>query len=997
MSDWLITETEFDPDRQHHQETVFAIGNGYLGTRASFEEGYPGAWPATLIHGLYDDVPIVYTELANCPDWTSLLIYVNGERFCLDRGEVLDYERRLNLRRGALSREVRWRSPSGQTVDLRFERFASLADLHVLAVQCRITALDFDGEIDVQAGLNGYADNQGLLHWQLVEQGSEVSQIWLHIRTRHTGTGLGMASSLSVQGGERTYEHTIMCEGVPTQTAQCHIRSDKTITITKLVSVYTDRDLERIRAERQATYEAQVPPRQRAAGTSFRAKMEKRGVVGVARPYTVAELAQAKLKDLFERDQGYQALLSAQAASWAEVWRDCDATIEGDADAQLAVRYNLFQTLIAAPRHDDRVSIGAKTLSGFGYRGHVFWDTEVFIVPFFAFTQPALARNLLCYRYHTLPGARRKAQAAGYEGAWYAWESAGTGDEVTPKWVPDPKGEELVRIWPGDIELHITADVAYAVWQYWRATRDDDWMCHYGAEILLDTAVFWGSRAEWNGERCRYEITDVIGPDEYHEHVDNNAFTNEMARWHLETALEVLAWLKGYDPNRADELERQLDLNPDRLKLWADMIGCMLVPHDPETGLIEQFEGFFDLEDVDLIDYEPREESMQAILGIEGANRRQVLKQADVLMLLYLLRDQYDRETLQSNWDYYNPRTDHTFGSSLGPAIHAVLACELGSPEEAYEHFIRAALVDLKDVCGNTRDGIHAASAGGLWQAVVFGFGGVRLTDDGPVAHPRLPAHWTRLKFRLQYRGQWYDFDLKQQAELTPRSANPQPDVRGVIFDLDGVLTDTSEFHYLGWKQLADEEGIPFDRQANEALRGISRRESLLRMLDDRPATEEQIQEMMARKNSYYQEFIEGVTSANLLPGALELLQELWAAGVKVAIGSASKNAQTVISRLRIEDWVDAVSDGNSVEQHKPAPDLFLHAASQLGLAPEQCVVVEDAESGVKAALAAGMWAVGLGPDERVGAAHVVLPSLAGVHWAHLKARLVQVVEQRDP
>jgi len=317
----------------------------------------------------------------------------------------------------------------------------------------------------------------------------------------------------------------------------------------------------------------------------------------------------------------------------------------------------------------------------------------------------------------------------------------------------------------------------------------------------------------------------------------------------------------------------------------------------------------------------------------------------------------------------------------LGPAIHAILACDLGKLDEAYEHFMRAALMDLHNSRGNTADGIHAASAGGLWQAVVFGFGGVRLTDKGPVAAPRLPAHWQRLQFRLQVRGRCFDFDLRPTL----------PSIRGAIFDLDGVLTDTSEFHYLAWKRLADDEGIPFDRQANEALRGVSRRESLLLLLAGRPAAEEQIQEMMARKNRYYQEYVEAVTPANLLPGALDLLDELRAAGIHIAIGSASKNAQTVLDKLGITDRVDAVADGYSVDRQKPAPDLFLHAATQLGLAPDQCVVFEDAASGVEAALAAGMWAVGLGPHQRVGTAHLVIDSLAGVHWADLHAHLAEV------
>ena len=946
-TEWIITESEFDPARLHHQETVFTLGNGYLGTRGAFEEGYPGAWPATFIHGVYDDVPIVYTELANCPDWLPLFVTVTGERFRLDRGQVLRYQRQLDLRRGVLRRQVRWRSPAGHTVDLRFERFASLVDPHALAIHCQITPLDFEGRIQVQSGLNSYSDNQGVMHWEWLDQGGVNDAIWLHVRTRHSATELGMAARLTVDGASAVQMETIGCQGYPDVKMTCQAQRGQAITLEKIVTVFTSRE----------------------TGAPAQAAQEKLAVL-----------------------PGYVALRTAHAVAWDEVWQASDVVIEGDDIAQRAVRYNLFQVLIAAPRHDDRVSIPAKTLSGFGYRGHVFWDTDIFIVPFLTFTQPGLARNLLTYRYHTLPGAHRKAREAGYEGAMFAWESAATGDEVTPRWVPGPQFPDLIRIWCGDIELHITADVAYAIWNYWQATGDDDWMSEYGAEIILDTAVFWGSRVEENIERGCYEISDVIGPDEYHEHVDNNAFTNRMVQWHLETGLQVLAWLRRQDPNRAFVLERKFDLNPVRLKRWADIIGCMRVLHDPESGLIEQFEGFFDLQDMNLADYEPRTRSMQTLLGIERTNQSQVLKQADVLMLLYLLRDHYDRRTLQVNWNYYDPRTDYAYGSSLGPAIHAILACELGKPEEAYEHFMHAALVDLEDLRGNTRDGIHAASTGGLWQAVVFGFGGVRLTSDGPVAASRLPSHWTRLKFRLQHRGQWHDFDLKPQPES--RIPNPEPRIRGVIFDLDGVLTDTSEFHYLGWKRLADEEGIPFDRQANEALRGVARRGSLMRLLAGRPASEEQIQEMMARKNRYYQEFIQGVTPDNLLPGALELLDELRAAGIKIAIGSASKNARTVIERLGIADRVDTISDGYSVERHKPAPDLFLHAAAQLGLPPARCIVVEDAASGVEAALAAGMWAVGLGPSERVGAAHVVLPSLEGVHWADLLSRLAQIVEQ---
>lgn len=968
-ADWSVVETQFDPTQLHHKETVFTIGNGYLGTRGSFEEGYPGSMVATLIHGVYDDVPVVHTELATCPDWLPLVVIINGDRFRFDHGEILSYKRQLDVRRGVLSREVRWRSGSGYVVDIHLERFASLADQHVLALRCQVTPLNFEGTVEVQASLNGYPDNQGVMHWEWVNQGAipEAALVWLHTRTRNSGIELGTATRLTVSDADADVRVT-GCQGYPSLATTFSAVPGQTVTLEKIVTVFTSR-------------EDNVP----------------------------AQAAQDKLRE----QPNYDNLLSAQETAWEEVWTKSDVVIEGDIRSQFAVRYNLFQLMIAAPRHDDTVSIPAKTLSGFAYRGHVFWDTEIFILPVLTFTHPALARNLLTYRYHTLNGARRKAKESGYKGAMFAWESASTGDEVTPRWVPPADSSaELVRIWCGDRELHINTDVAYAVWNYWQTTGDDQWMRDCGAELILDTAVYWGSRVEWNPKQEYYEIREVIGPDEYHEHVSNSAFTNWMVKWHLERALAVLEWLHAHYPHQATQLQERLQITLERQARWRDIISNIWLLYDRETGIIEQFEGFFNLEDLKLADYEPRTRSMQAILGIEGASKRQVLKQPDVVMLLYLLRDllgsEFDHRTLQKNWDYYAPRTDITYGSSLGPAVQSIVASYLNLQQEAYTRFIQAALVDLEDTRRNAKEGIHAASTGGTWQAVVFGFGGVRITENGPVANPHLPTGWTRLKFKVQWRGQWYEFDLRgqgveagQMTQLENGNGGTLPtdvvDIRGVIFDLDGVLTETAEYHYRGWQRLADEEGIPFDRQANEAMRGLSRRDSLLHMLSGRPKTEEQLQEMMERKNRYYQEFIKDISPADLLPGAVELLDQLRAAGIKVALGSASKNARDVIQRLGIADKVEAISDGYSVTHSKPAPDLFLHAAGQLSLMPQQCVVVEDATSGVEAALAAGMWAVGLGPVERVGMAHVVLPSLAGVQWSDLLVKLSQSQLQPSP
>ncbi|MCS7011013.1 MAG: glycoside hydrolase family 65 protein, partial [Anaerolineales bacterium] len=320
------------------------------------------------------------------------------------------------------------------------------------------------------------------------------------------------------------------------------------------------------------------------------------------------------------------------------------------------------------------------------------------------------------------------------------------------------------RVWTGDLAIHISADVAYGVYQYWQATGDEGWFIQRGAELILETARFFVSRAEWLEERKAYGYRDVIGPDEYHDHVNNNAYTNLMAKWNIETALRVFAWLKEHAPQRAQELGEALGLTSERLALWRKIAENMWI-HVSSSGVIEQFDGYFDLQDVNLADYEPRTKSMHEIFGIEAANQYQVIKQPDVLMAQYVLREQFSPEAIRVNYEYYTPRTDYAYGSSLGPAIQAIMACWAGDTETAYQQFLLAARADLQDVRGNAGDGIHAASAGGLWQAVVFGFGGLRISPDGAwEVHPRLPRHWHRLTFRFFLLGKLHTVTISQES-----------------------------------------------------------------------------------------------------------------------------------------------------------------------------------------------------------------------------------------
>jgi kojibiose phosphorylase len=713
---WNITEEEFIPDRQHHKETVFTIGNGYLSTRGAFEEGFPDDRRATFIHGVFDDVPLVFTELANAPDWLPLQIYLNGQRFSLDVGKVEQFERHLDLRTGLLTRTVRWCSPSGDRATVVFERFASLADEHLLCLRCQVTP-EFEGELEIRASLNGNMDNDGFNHWTWVSQGKRGDAYYLHDRTRATGIDVALAMRL-LTGAESSIDYWD-AQNVPTLRMSVPAKPGETISAVKFVGIATSRDTED--------------------------------------PVNMAVERVASASD-------WESVFEAHRQAWSQEWERCDIQIEGDEEAQIAIRFNLFHLLLAAPRHDHRVNIGAKTLSGFGYRGHSFWDTEIFMLPLFIYTSPRIARNLLDYRYERLPGARQKAAANGFEGAQFPWESADTGEEVTPTWIPHYADRtRLIRIWTGDIEIHISADVAYAAHLYWQATGDDTWFVEKGAELVLDTAKFWASRAEWDDEKERYEFNDVIGPDEYHDHVDNNYYTNRMAQWNLQTGLDVLEWLKVQAPFKADELKQRLALTPELLTNWKDVISRMYLPVQAD-GLIEQFEGYFQRRDVDLAALEPRHISAQVLFGIEGCNETQILKQPDVLMLQYLLRNEFSDEQIRINYTYYTPRTDHTHGSSLGPSIQAIMACEVGKPDDAYEHFIRAVRADLRDIRHNAGDGIHGASAGGTWQAVVFGFGGLRVTPQGWSTTPRLPRHWKRLSFRFMHRGESHTVDISNSA-----------------------------------------------------------------------------------------------------------------------------------------------------------------------------------------------------------------------------------------
>lgn len=730
---WTVVEEGFNLALEHEIESLFTVANGYVGTRGSLAEGSPMSAPATFIAGVYDiDPQRAIPELAVAPDWTQVRIVLDGCELKLTGDEGPAHRRILDMRQGMLWREWRFTDPAGKITQIRGYRLASLADRHVLVHSVQFTPENFSGHLHLEGRIMPPARRPG--HVELIPVDSEVNKRRdgaIRLLELYTGTGVRVAFAslqrvrMKADGKwvappmRRAYERK--------DPLHLDMEIGRTYRVDRLVVVYTSRDTD-----------------------------------------DPVAAAKAHLKRLGE--DGVDAVTAAHVREWEARWHLADVTIEGDEAAQRALRFALYHMISSANPEDERVSIGARTLSGAGYKGHVFWDTDIFMLPFYVHTHPESARALLMYRYHTLAAARDKARRFGYRGALYAWESADTGEETTPPYVLTPDGE-LMRVLSGMEEHHISADVAFAVCQYWRATGDDAFFLEAGAEILFETARLWASRGEF-GEDGRYHIRGVIGPDEYHESVDDNAFTNGLAQWNLEQAAAVAELLAQCWPQRWAELAQRLEITDEERAAWTQAARCMYMGFDPQTGLLEQFHGYFGLEDIDLSQYEGRTVPMDVLLGRERTQGSQVVKQADVVMLIYLLWDRFDPAVRAANFRYYEPRTGH--GSSLSPAIHALVAARLGDLELAARYFQQAAEIDLGNNMGNAAGGVHAAALGGLWQAAVFGFAGVHVRDDGLTIVPHLPPQWRALRFPLQWRGCQLRFQVEQAAVEVALVAGPR-------------------------------------------------------------------------------------------------------------------------------------------------------------------------------------------------------------------------------
>ncbi len=721
---WEIVETNFDPNALGKVEANFCLGNGYLGLRSATEEQYLGETRDLLVAGTFDQFsPEEVTELPNAADVTNIELTLNGVRFDLTQGTIHSYARTLNLKTGLLKREVEWSSPKGERYQLSFERIVSLKRLHTIAARITVTPCQ-DATVTLQSGIDGRVSCDGSQHFT-EGQTRFYDKKYLQFIPRTIQSNITFVVDAThrfyLDGTEETPKSDInILRRRMYSKFTFDVKAGQTLVMEKLSNVYTTRDKEAI-------------------------------------DLTVAQVQEYALEQLkADEAAGFDALAAESAACWAEkVWDRVPITIDGPAFDQLVIRFAQYHMQLMTPAHDNRMNIGAKGFSGEGYKGHTFWDTEIFLLPYFTFTMPEVARSLEEYRYLSLPGAHAKAKHNGYQGAQFPWESAWLDDgEVTPEYMgTDIVTGQLIKVWSGFIEIHITSDVAFGVWQYYECTGDQDYMDKYGYELILDCAKFWSSRLE-PGEDGMLHINDVVGPDEYKEHVNDNAFTNYMAWWNMGKAMEYTDLLKAEKPELYAALDAKLGLAECYAK-WTEQREKIFLTQPTENGVLPQDTTYLTLKDIDLSKYKK-----QAHVGgifkdynQDQITKIQVSKQADVMVLFYLLEELFPHEVKLASWDYYEPRCLHD--SSLSLSTHSVLACDIGNPALGYQMFEKACMIDLDNANPHSSDaGIHAASYGGLWQCVVYGFGGLRMLGGKLRISPNLPEAWNKLDYTILWRGQ---------------------------------------------------------------------------------------------------------------------------------------------------------------------------------------------------------------------------------------------------
>ncbi|HSP22357.1 MAG TPA: glycosyl hydrolase family 65 protein [Planococcus sp. (in: firmicutes)] len=768
LEDWIVADTAFSADSLGKSEAVMMLGNGYMGLRSAAEEPYIREKRNLFINGTFNkSQENEVTELPNAADVTQLDIRVDGECFSLELGKTAEYIKGLNLKTAELTRSFVWESPKGKKLRFQFSRFVSLADLHVIAMKVEVESLNDSVAIAFNSGINGRMTNSGAQHF-LEGERRILEDRFIQLDQKTSESGVGMVFNAV---------HKFSLNG-------------------EAINPAADKDMGRRKV--WMAYEFQLEPNDKLIMEKLATVHTSRDSLDNQEPENLQPLREGSLLELQQHaEQGYDALFQRHCQAWQDkVWNKYNLEVESEhAYDRLALRFSLYHlTAMQPPPRQEHLGVGAKAMSGEGYKGHTFWDLEIFILPFFIYSNPSAARSLLTYRYHGLAGARRKAIDNGYAGAMYPWEMAWPEDgETTPVWgdIDIVTGAQS-KIWSGFIEQHISADIAFAVYQYEKVTGDREFMERCGYEMVFETANFWASRLEWNAEGNRYEIRNIIGPDEYKEHVSNNAFTNYMAYFNLKLAERYAEQLSVHNP----QLLRTFGLGDAPLD-WKHKTDGLYLPEPRDTDLvIPQDDTYLQLPEIDLSKYK-NQTTVRTIyrdFNAQQINGFQVTKQGDTVLMFYLLEQTFlhadarlSNAAKLANYRYYEPRTLHD--SSLSLAVHAVVANDLGEADTAYSLFRQACDIDLGERMDTSDEGIHAAAIGGIWTSAVFGFGGVRLSEEGLQINPRLPKQWRRMQFAILWQGTQLTLEITQGTlKVTAHGGEATFETGGQTYNVHDVI-----------------------------------------------------------------------------------------------------------------------------------------------------------------------------------------------------------------
>lgn len=739
---YIFKFKEYDPKIEGIYGTILTLGNGHIGIRGEIELE-PTIY-GTTIAGVYDYAPYFYREIINAPRVIGIQALFNGEPICLSCQKLLNYERELDIEDATLKTFVSVKTQSGAKIDYESIRIVHGKRKNLAILKFKIKA-DRDGfltlisPIETDVANPSYRNEIMIKHYNVEELEESKKGIYAGIRTLDGKYKIEIASSLVSEGN---IKRTV-------------VKNTKGIT-----------EILNVKIEKGKAYE-----------------FIKYIVIISSEDSNLKDKAFQEIEEA--RALGFDKLYKEHKEYWEKIWEKANIEIDGDDQAEKGLKFSLFHLIQSMPR-DSKISLTARGIHGFGYRGHVFWDTEIYALPFFMAVFPEKTREMLMYRYNNLDAARENAKLNGYNGAQFPWESADDGYEATPPLIPlDVIGKGVVRIYTGEEEHHITADIAYAVELYYKFTNDDDFMSKYGLEIILETARFWASRVEYDKEKG-YVIKKVIGPDEYHEHVNNNFFTNLMAKYNLILAAKYFRKAKELGGDWLETVKR-IGVNEEEVMKWLEIAEKIYIPRQV-NGVFEQFDGYFDLMDYTIDPYGIGENRLPEEIK-KNLGKTKLIKQADVIAAQYLLKEQFDLETIKKNFDYYVVRTTHA--SSLSMPAYSIVASWIGYEDLAYDYFIKCAFIDLRNIYGNTQDGFHLATAGGVWQILFRGFCGIEIKGDTLKITPRLPQKWRSVKLKFFFKGALLSLEIKND-EVKAKVINDKS-VKISAFNKDVLLKPGEE------------------------------------------------------------------------------------------------------------------------------------------------------------------------------------------------------------